>query len=148
IPKRIAETIAIETPPKRREDTPIKLVFAVPDIVAARKSAAERNGEINPVGREWEFEGAKVCDGHDPEMTCLKCGTDLRDISRVTCRRTHLWALLARWLALSRSANLSNHSASGWRECGRRVDLPESIPLISQKRRRCCVRFVAMEKRS
>ena len=74
IPKRIAETITIETPPQRREDTPIKLVFAVPDIVAARKSAAERNGEINPVEREWEFGGAKVCDGHDPEGNVFQLG--------------------------------------------------------------------------
>jgi hypothetical protein len=22
---------------------------------------------MNAVEREWEFEGAKVCDGHDPE---------------------------------------------------------------------------------
>jgi hypothetical protein len=77
IPKRIAETITIETPPERREDTPIKLVFAVPDIVAARKGAAEWNGEINPVEREWEFGGAKVCGGHDPEGNVfqLRCAS-------------------------------------------------------------------------
>ena len=27
--------------------------------------AAELGGAVNE--REWEFEGAKVCDGHDPE---------------------------------------------------------------------------------
>jgi Glyoxalase-like domain len=66
IPRRIAEWISIETPPVRREETPIKLVFSVADIHAARKCAAERSGTVNPIGGEWEFEGAKVCDGHDP----------------------------------------------------------------------------------
>jgi|SRR5215475_715344 len=67
IPKRIADTIDIATPPEPRENTPIKLVFAVEDIAYARDRAAELGGAINAVEREWEFEGAKVCDGHDPE---------------------------------------------------------------------------------
>jgi predicted enzyme related to lactoylglutathione lyase len=67
IPKRIADTIDIATPPEPREDTPLKLVFGVEDIAHARQRAAELGGAMNAVEREWEFEGAKVCDGHDPE---------------------------------------------------------------------------------
>ncbi|MBV9562418.1 MAG: hypothetical protein JOY90_18540 [Bradyrhizobium sp.] len=67
IPKRIAESIDIATPPELREDTPIKLAFAVEDIARARDRAAGLGGAINTAKREWEFEGAKVCDGHDPE---------------------------------------------------------------------------------
>jgi predicted enzyme related to lactoylglutathione lyase len=67
IPKRIADSISIATPPERREDTPVKLVFAVEDIAIARSRAAERGGAMNAAEREWEFEGVKVCDGHDPE---------------------------------------------------------------------------------
>lgn len=67
IPKRIADTIDLATPPKRRKETPLKLVFAVEDIAHARDRAAELGGAMNAVEREWEFEGAKVCDGHDPE---------------------------------------------------------------------------------
>ncbi len=67
IPKRIADTIDIATPPEPREDTPVKLVFAVEDIAHARDRAAELGGVIKAMEREWEFEGAKVCDGHDPE---------------------------------------------------------------------------------
>jgi len=67
IPKRIADSIDIATPPELREDTPIKLVFAVEDIARARDRAAGLGGAINAAKREWEFEGAKVCDGHDPE---------------------------------------------------------------------------------
>jgi predicted enzyme related to lactoylglutathione lyase len=67
IPKRIADSIDISTPAERREDTPVKLVFAVEDIAAVRDRAADRGGVVDAVEREWEFEGAKVCDGHDPE---------------------------------------------------------------------------------
>src|SRR5215475_1775562 len=67
IPERIAQSITIEAPPVRREDVPIKLVFAVADMIVARNRAAVRGGAINPVDREWEFEGSKVCDGYDPE---------------------------------------------------------------------------------
>jgi predicted enzyme related to lactoylglutathione lyase len=67
IPKRIADLVDISTPPERREDTPVKLVFSVGDIAGVRKMAAERGGAIDAVEHEWEFEGARVCDGHDPE---------------------------------------------------------------------------------
>src|SRR5262249_5762957 len=67
IPKRIADSIDIAMPPKPREGTPLKLMFAVEDIAHARDRAAELGGAMNPVEREWEFQGDKVCDGHDPE---------------------------------------------------------------------------------
>jgi hypothetical protein len=67
IPKRIADSIDISTPPERRDDTPIKLVFSVEDVASVRNRAAERGGAMNAVEREWEFEGVRVCDGHDPE---------------------------------------------------------------------------------
>jgi predicted enzyme related to lactoylglutathione lyase len=67
MPKGIADAIEIATPPEPREDTPIKLVFAVADIAYARDRAAELDGAVNTSAREWEFEGAKICDGFDPE---------------------------------------------------------------------------------
>jgi predicted enzyme related to lactoylglutathione lyase len=67
IPKRIADAIDMPAPPEPREDTPIKLVFGVEDIAHARDRAAELGGAMNAAEREWEFEGAKVCDGYDPE---------------------------------------------------------------------------------
>src|SRR5215467_15404689 len=60
IPKHIAQSITIASPPVRREDVPIKLVFAVVDIILARNSAAERGGAVNAVDREWGFDGIKV----------------------------------------------------------------------------------------
>jgi predicted enzyme related to lactoylglutathione lyase len=67
IPKRISTTIAIATPPEPREDTPLKLVFGVENIASARDRAAKLGGAMKAAEREWEFEGAKVCDAYDAE---------------------------------------------------------------------------------
>ena len=67
IPPALAASIAIATPPIRRIETPIKLVFPVASLSAARVAAARLGGELNPVEREWQYLGEMVCDGHDPE---------------------------------------------------------------------------------
>jgi predicted enzyme related to lactoylglutathione lyase len=67
IPGSIAASISIATPPVRREQTPIKLVFHVESIDAIRDVVSHLCGELNPPEREWYFQGGKVCDGHDPE---------------------------------------------------------------------------------
>ena len=72
IPAAIARTIRIEDPPKRREDTALKLSFPVADIAASRVVAAEHGGVIDPPEREWEFRGERVCDGHDPEGNVIQ----------------------------------------------------------------------------
>ncbi|MFY3383176.1 VOC family protein [Paracidovorax sp. MALMAid1276] len=67
IPPAIARTIQIAEPPVVREQTPIKLFFAVPDLAQARALALQWGGEIAPAAREWEARGFRACDGHDPE---------------------------------------------------------------------------------
>lgn len=67
IPERIASKVDIASPPRRREETPIKLFFAVPRLDAARKTIAGLGGALDPPEREWQFRGWRVCDGHDPE---------------------------------------------------------------------------------
>ena len=67
IPKNVARSIDISSPPKPRHGIPLKLVFAVEDIANARDRAARLGGAVNAVKHEWNFEGTKVCDGHDPE---------------------------------------------------------------------------------
>ncbi|WOH65360.1 VOC family protein [Bradyrhizobium sp. BWA-3-5] len=59
IPKRIAAAIQITTPPKRREDTPIKLVFAAEDIAIARSRAAELGGTMNAVNENGILKALK-----------------------------------------------------------------------------------------
>ncbi|ABE48677.1 VOC family protein [Methylobacillus flagellatus] len=63
----IAAQITISSPPERRENTAIKLCFAVQNLVSAREVAVRLGGELNSPEREWEFQGNKVCDAHDPE---------------------------------------------------------------------------------
>jgi predicted enzyme related to lactoylglutathione lyase len=67
IPKALASSVNVENPPRRRTDTPIKLVFPIPSISEARVRAISRGGEFNPPEREWDFQGCRVCDGLDPE---------------------------------------------------------------------------------
>ena len=67
IPDHLADTIEIAVPAKPREETPSKLVFAVDEIARARDRAAELGGAVRAAEQEWNFEGARVCDGHDPE---------------------------------------------------------------------------------
>jgi predicted enzyme related to lactoylglutathione lyase len=67
IQEPLARSIHVATPPVQREEAAVKLVFFVDSIAAARSAADALGGTVNPVDREWEFEGCGVCDGHDPE---------------------------------------------------------------------------------
>jgi predicted enzyme related to lactoylglutathione lyase len=72
IPPHIAAQIQIATPPQRREDTPIKLVFVVRSLAAARSAAKELGGELDADDKVWDFQGLRVCDGRDPEGNVIQ----------------------------------------------------------------------------
>jgi predicted enzyme related to lactoylglutathione lyase len=72
IPEEIADTFEILSPPLRREETAVKLVFDVPGLAAARVRATQLGGMVDPADTEWEFGGWKVCDGHDPEGNVIQ----------------------------------------------------------------------------
>ena len=61
IPSEIARRIALETPARPREETPIKLVFVVPDVGAERARLVSLGVRMSEV-RDWGG-----CDGVDPE---------------------------------------------------------------------------------
>lgn len=67
IPETIARSIDVANPPSLRDEAPIKLQFPAANIAEAREIAAASGGQVNPVQREWEFDGVRVCDGYDPE---------------------------------------------------------------------------------
>jgi predicted enzyme related to lactoylglutathione lyase len=67
VPKHIAQTIVLESPPVRRVDAAVKLVLFTPSIADAREWASELGGILNGPEREWQFQGNTVCDGQDPE---------------------------------------------------------------------------------
>ena len=77
IPRRIADSIDIATAPGLREDTPIKLLFAVEGIARARESAAALGGAINDTKREWQFEGATVAMVMILKATSSRSGNEL-----------------------------------------------------------------------
>jgi predicted enzyme related to lactoylglutathione lyase len=68
----IAATITLTTPPQRRQDTPIKLVFEVPDLAKAREAAVILGGVLDAADRQWRHLHWTVCDGHDPEGNVLQ----------------------------------------------------------------------------
>lgn len=72
VPDRIAASITIRTPPRRRTDTPLKLVFFVTDMAAARVAAGAHGGELDPAEQEWMFRDCRVCDGQDPEGNVIQ----------------------------------------------------------------------------
>ena len=53
IPKQIAATIEITSPPEVREETPIKICLPVTSIDRARTTAAALGGRIGPKAKEW-----------------------------------------------------------------------------------------------
>ncbi len=72
LPARIARTIEISAPPKRRADRAVKLVFAVASLAEVRVHAPALGGELNPQDKEFEARGFRACDGHDPEGNVIQ----------------------------------------------------------------------------
>jgi predicted enzyme related to lactoylglutathione lyase len=66
-PSRIASTIEITDPPRRRADAPVKLTFGVRSIADVRERAAGLGGRIDPLDAQFEFRDSLRCDGIDPE---------------------------------------------------------------------------------
>jgi DNA-binding MarR family transcriptional regulator len=79
IPPQVAATISISDPPKRRSETPIKLVFEVASIAKTRELAASLGGELYPLEKEWTYQGFRVCDGQDPEGNVVRFRERLGD---------------------------------------------------------------------
>lgn len=61
IPPRIAKQTVITTPPRAREETPIKLVFEVENLEAARRHLSAHGATM------FEPKTWGTCDGLDPE---------------------------------------------------------------------------------
>lgn len=67
LPKEVAKSINITSPPARRTEVPTKLFFPVVSLAETRIKATALGGELNPQSKEWEARGFRACDGHDPE---------------------------------------------------------------------------------
>jgi predicted enzyme related to lactoylglutathione lyase len=72
IPAAWADGIVLTDPPQRREDTPIKLSFAVPSLDDARSLAPTVGGQLASAEHTWRWGDWLVCDGTDPEGNVLQ----------------------------------------------------------------------------
>jgi predicted enzyme related to lactoylglutathione lyase len=71
-PDKVAATIHISVPARRRDANTIKLAFQVPRIDVLRATAAAVGGQIDPPNTEWDFCGFRRCDGIDPEGNVIQ----------------------------------------------------------------------------
>jgi predicted enzyme related to lactoylglutathione lyase len=61
LPPRLARQLEITNPPRAREEAPLKLVFEVDDLDAARRRLVQHGATM------FEPRSTGVCDGLDPE---------------------------------------------------------------------------------
>lgn len=67
VPDHVAASFTISDPPRRREDTPIKIGFTIDSLARVRDVAKTAGGVLDSSEHEFEHEGWRWCDGHDPE---------------------------------------------------------------------------------
>jgi predicted enzyme related to lactoylglutathione lyase len=76
IPKRIAKSINITSPPAPRTDIAVKLIFPVASLADVRAKAPALGGELDPPSKEFVARGFRACDGHDPEGNVVQFRED------------------------------------------------------------------------
>jgi len=94
IPPKIARTIEITAPPKRRTNAAVKLVFAVKSIAEARANARALGGQLNPAETMFEARGFRACDGHDPEGNIIQFREDAAAPAKTSVRKTSRKSLI------------------------------------------------------
>lgn len=72
IPKSIANSITIESPPKIRESTPIKPAFQIENMEVAKSAIEKHGGTLKSIDSAWSLRGYIVLDGTDPEGNVLQ----------------------------------------------------------------------------
>ena len=72
ISKAYAQSIEIESPPKRRDDVALKPTFVVDDLEVVRAAAKANGGFLKPIKQAWRIRGFIVLDGSDPEGNVIQ----------------------------------------------------------------------------
>jgi predicted enzyme related to lactoylglutathione lyase len=72
ISKAYAQSIEIESPPKRRDDVALKPTFVVDDLEVVRAAAKANGGFLKPIKQSWRIRGFIVLDGYDPEGNVIQ----------------------------------------------------------------------------
>ena len=72
ISKAYAQSIEIESPPKRRDDVALKPTFVVDDLEVVRAAVKTNGGFLKPIKQAWRIRGYIVLDGTDPEGNVIQ----------------------------------------------------------------------------
>ena len=72
VSKAYAQSIEIDSPPKRRDDVALKPAFVVDDLEVVRAAAKANGGFLKPIKQAWRIRGFVVLDGWDPEGNVIK----------------------------------------------------------------------------
>ena len=72
ISKAYAQSIEIESPPKRRDDVALQPTFVVDDLEVVRAAAKANGGFLKPIKQAWRIRGFIVLDGYDPEGNVIQ----------------------------------------------------------------------------
>jgi len=72
MPKNIADSISISSPPELRVAIAMKPAFVVDSLEKVRSVCEETNGGLYPESDTWDIRGTKVIDGWDPEGNIIQ----------------------------------------------------------------------------
>ena len=72
VSKAYAQSIEIDSPPKRRDDVALKPAFVVDDLEMVRAAAKTNGGFLKPIKQAWRIRGFMVLDGWDPEGNVIQ----------------------------------------------------------------------------
>jgi predicted enzyme related to lactoylglutathione lyase len=72
VSKAYAQSIEIDSPPKRRDDVALKPAFVVDDLERVRAAAKANGGFLKPIKQAWRIRGFMVLDGWDPEGNVIQ----------------------------------------------------------------------------
>jgi len=72
VSKAYAQSIEIDSPPKRRDDVALKPAFVVDDLEMVRAAAKANGGFRKPTKPAWRIRGFIVLDGWDPEGNVIQ----------------------------------------------------------------------------
>ncbi len=72
VSKAYAQSIEIDSPPKRRDDVALKPAFVVDDLEMVRAAAKANGGFLKPIKQAWRIRGFIVLDGWDPEGNVIQ----------------------------------------------------------------------------
>jgi hypothetical protein len=67
LPQIVADNLTITSPPMRRTDVPVKLIFPVASLALVHTLSPMLGGGVDSESAEWIGPGFRACEGFDPE---------------------------------------------------------------------------------